>query len=208
MKSKIIFTFVLVLTLIFTISLTSCGDRDYDEAEVIEASRELLLKSIEVNKVFYGEGLIIDEDTNFSNGSYYPAYEPQLENMSFSDIEGLKKLTESVYTKELSELIFSTKLSSVEDESYVISLARYYQRDDEFIRCIMVYKDAEVLYTNEVDYDYDSIKVIGADGEYIKISVDTVLTDKEGSSEKVNIELILLEEENGFRLDTLSFTQK
>lgn len=208
MKSKKIFTFLLALTLLFSFSLTSCGDRDYDEEEVIAASRELLLKSIEVNKVFYGEGLILDEDTNFSNGSYYPAYELQFENLSFNDIEGLKKLTESVYTKDLSELIFSTKLSSVEDENYVISLARYYQRDDDFIRCIMIYKDAEVLYTNEVDYIYDSIKVIGADGEYIKITVDTVLTDKEGSSETVNIELKLLEEENGFRLDTLSFTQK
>ena len=201
MKSKKIFTFLLALTLLFSFSLTSCG-------EVIAASRELLLKSIEVNKVFYGEGLILDEDTNFSNGSYYPAYELQFENLSFNDIEGLKKLTESVYTKDLSELIFSTKLSSVEDENYVISLARYYQRDDDFIRCIMIYKDAEVLYTNEVDYIYDSIKVIGADGEYIKITVDTVLTDKDGSSETVNIELKLLEEENGFRLDTLSFTQK
>lgn len=208
MKSKKIFTFLLVLTLLFSFSLTSCGDRDYEEEEVIAASRELLLKSIEVNKVFYGEGLILDEDTNFSNGSYYPAYELQFENLSFNDIEGLKKLTESVYTKDLSELIFSTKLSSVEDENYVISLARYYQRDDDFIRCIMIYKDAEVLYTNEVDYIYDSIKVIGADGEYIKITVDTVLTDKDGSSETVNIELKLLEEENGFRLDTLSFTQK
>lgn len=208
MKSKKIFTFLLALTLLFSFSLTSCGDRDYDEEEVIAASRELLLKSIEVNKVFYGEGLILDEDTNFSNGSYYPAYELQFENLSFNDIEGLKKLTESIYTKDLSELIFSTKLSSIEDENYVISLARYYQRDDDFIRCIMIYKDAEVLYTNEVDYIYDSIKVIGADGEYIKITVDTVLTDNDGSSETVNIELKLLEEENGFRLDTLSFTQK
>ena len=208
MKSKKIFTFLLVLTLLFSLSLTSCGDRDYNEEEVVKAARELLLKSIEVNKVFYGEGLLIDEDTNFSNGSYYPAYEPQFKDMSFSDIETLKEITRSVYTRELAELIFSTKLSSVEDENYVISLARYYQRDDDFIRCIMVYKDAEILYTNEVDYDYDTIKVLGADGEYIKISVDTILTDKEGSSENVKIELLLLEEEGGFRLDTLSFTQK
>ena len=54
---------MLLCTLMLTCSFVGCGsvppvaDRDYNEAEVIEAAKELLPRSMLINELFYGSGI-------------------------------------------------------------------------------------------------------------------------------------------------------
>ena len=45
----------------------------------------------------------------------------------------------------------------------------------------MFYTEDEPNYENEVEYLYETLTVIGADGEYILIEIDVVLTDGKGN---------------------------
>ena len=126
-----------------------------------------------------------------------------------SSINGLKAATEEVYTEELCAIIYKTKLTSVYDnDGNIVSYARYWEKTDENKqKILMVYKAADARYENEVEYLYDTLKVVGSEGEYIKITVDVKLTTFAGLSRVESAEFILLEEANGFRLDTLSFVK-
>ena len=65
------------------------------------------------------------------------------------------------------------------------------------------------VYENEVEYLYDTLSVIGAEGDYIHIKIDVRLTSYDGLLSRVErgAEFILLEEEDGFRLDSPSFVK-
>jgi hypothetical protein len=71
----------------------------------------------------------------------------------------------------------------------------------------MVYKDAKPMYENEVEYLFDTLKIVGAKGELIYVKVDILLTNTEGKQQTITAEIALLEENDGFRLDTYSFAK-
>ena len=202
----------IALLLIFVLTLScaiSCGGRDYDEAEVKAAARELLEKSILVNEVFYGVGMEADSTrTDISTGAYQPVKDDYLDKLGVSNIDELKALTGEVYTEALCDIVFNTKLKSVRDsEDNIVSYARYYEKMVNQQKVIMVYTLADARYENDVEYLYDTLTVLGSEKEHIKISIDVKLTTFDGFERSCSVEFLLLEEENGFRLDTLSFVK-
>ena len=200
--------FVLFLCAAIALNILVSCDRTYDEDEVKAAAQVLLENSKTVNEIFYGKGLGYDEESELTYGIYSPADEEHLAALGVSNTEGLKTLTKTVYTNELCEIIFSTKLSSVKDtDGEVKELRRYYDGKFGDSTVIMVYTEAFVNYDNDIDYLYETLTVMGADGEYINIEVDVLLTSIYGETRTVRAEFSLLEEENGFRLDTLSFVK-
>ena len=198
---------IIALLLTFaTLFLTSCEkNRDYDEAVVKAAALELIKNSEMINFVFYGKGISPTDDKNHANGYYYPAADTHLLELGFSSINELKEKAKEVYTDALCEIIFSTKLTSIEDEGYVISLARYYETDIDGYPIIMVYTAAKPSYTNLIAYLYDTLKVVGSKGELIYVTIDMLLVSEDGEEQTVNAKFALLEESDGFRLDTLTF---
>ena len=200
--------FVLFLCAAIALNILVSCDRTYDEDEVKAAAQVLLENSKTVNEIFYGKGLGYDEESELTYGIYSPADEEHLAALGVSNTEGLKTLTKRVYTNELCEIIFSTRLSSVKDtDGEVKELRRYYDGKFGDSTVIMVYTEAFVNYDNDIDYLYETLTVMGADGEYINIEVDVLLTSIYGETRTVRAEFSLLEEENGFRLDTLSFVK-
>ena len=200
--------FVLFLCAAIALNILVSCDRTYDEDEVKAAAQVLLENSKTVNEIFYGKGLGYDEESELTYGIYSPADEEHLAALGVSNTEGLKTLTKTVYTNELCEIIFSTRLSSVKDtDGEVKELRRYYDGKFGDSTVIMVYTEAFVNYDNDIDYLYETLTVMGADGEYINIEVDVLLTSIYGETRTVRAEFSLLEEENGFRLDTLSFVK-
>ena len=200
--------FVLFLCAAIALNILVSCDRTYDEDEVKAAAQVLLENSKTVNEIFYGKGLGYDEESELTYGIYSPADEEHLAALGVSNTEGLKTLTKRVYTNELCEIIFSTKLSSVKDtDGEVKELRRYYDGKFGDSTVIMVYTEAFVNYDNDIDYLYETLTVMGADGEYINIEVDVLLTSIYGETRTVRAEFSLLEEENGFRLDTWSFVK-
>lgn len=197
---------VLILSMLFT----SC-DRSYDEAVVKAAARDLLEKSTLVNDIFYGVGLPYDDmNPSLASGKYKPASDEYLSSIGISNIQGLKSLAKEVYTDELCEIIFKNTFEAVKDSSGdIVIFARYGERVTETSSYILVYSDLAPAYENEVEYLYDTLSVIGAEGDYIHIKIDVKLTSFDGLRSRIEhgAEFILLEEADGFRLDSLSFVK-
>lgn len=200
---------ILILILTLGIVLSSCGNRDYDEAVVKAETRVLLEKSKAINEVFYGVGMTVDSSLSSSITGYYkPVSKEYLGELGVSNLNGLRELTKEVYTEELSELIFQTKLNSVKDSAgNVVVYARYFETKVNNEQRVMVYTAADPMYENDVDYLYDTLVVRGSDKQHIIVELDVKLTTFDGFSRVERIEILLLEEKDGFRLDTLSFAK-
>ena len=197
----------LILTLSLAVAVTVGCDRSYDEGEVRAAAVDLLEKSKLVNEIFYGEGIEYDESSTVTVGNYYPASEEYLSAIGISGEAGLKELTKGVYTDGLCEIIFSTKFSSVWDDDRNVALRRYFDKTVGGKTYLMVNSAATVNFDNEIEYLYETLTVLGADGEYINIELDVLLTNRVGETRTATVEFTLLEENDGFRLDTLSFVK-
>lgn len=197
----------LILVLLFVPALSSCGNRDYDEETVKAAARELLEKSTAVNEIFYGVGMPVDEGTA-GTGYYKPVKKEYLSSLGIAGLDGLRNLTKEVYTDELSDIIFETKLNSVKDSSgNIIVYSRYIEAKIKDETRVLIYTAGEPTYQNDVEYLYDTLTVKGSKGERIIAELDVRLITFDGFSRDEKIEIILLEENDGFRLDSLSFAK-
>ena len=148
----------------------------------------------------------VDEsNTSVSGGAYRPADEEYLAALGISNVTGLRELTKEVYSEWWSDKIFDTKLSPVQEDGVIYSHTRYYDKKDKSGKnYIMVNTNADVRYDNDIEYIYDTLSVIGSEVEIIKIEIDVLLISKQGNTDIRRVECDLIEEDNGFRLDTLS----
>ena len=204
--------FGLIFLLIMCCAIfTSCqNNRAYDEDEVLAEAARLVEKSEKINEIFYGAGIPYDKNDSYANGKYYPADSDYMAGCDFNTVEELEKNLRKVYSKELSDIIVSTKLSSIGDDNGIVGFARYYQKYDSLEKdkkpeCIMVYSEAEVLLDCKVVYDYSSIKVLGSKEETVIIEISATVTNPDGESQQRTIKVNLIEEESGWRLDTPTY---
>lgn len=217
MKIKSLLITIVVIFSVFTISACKKDkkeNRDYDEAEVIAAAKELIKKSEAVNEIYYGYGIEGDtSDVNNSDGNYFPADILSTEKFGVETVEDIKTLTRECYTSAYSEVLINTVLFPTKDESgSIIDFARYYQKYDTLDTskplCIMVYSKYDRIWlTDKIEYLYDTVRVSGVDGEIIKVSITVNVTNSEGHTETKDIEIDILEEKNGFRLDEPTYVR-
>ena len=104
------------------------------------------------------------------------------------------------------EVIKETRLSSISGEKGVLVYARYYQKYDSLDlnspECIMVYSKAENLFTDEVEYLTDTMKVLFSKGEIVYLTLDVKVTNSDGETQHREIEIGIIEEEDGWKLTT------
>jgi hypothetical protein len=201
---------IVILTLILTVSCTK--NREYDEAEVTLAAKELLKKSEKLNYIYYGYGIEYEMNESEANGAYYRADSLSLEKLGIRTVEDIEKLTYDTYTQSLSQSVILTKLNggSLDEDSTVMNYARYYQKInalDGSNECIMVYKLAEVYLTDDTEYLYDTLRVIGSEGETVLIEVDVKVTNSEGKEQIQTLKFTLLEEINGWRINSPTYVK-
>ncbi len=209
MKIKAFLLTLVVITTVFV--STSCKkDREYIEAEVLAAAEELIKKSENLNEIYYGKGISYEKNESYANGSYYPASVLHLSSLGISTVSDLQKLTRECFTQDFSDTIIKTKLSSVSDGNGIQIYARYYQKykvDDNTPECIMVYKDADILLTDTVVYDYSSLKVEGSSLETVYVTVNITVTNAEGESQNQEKRIALIEEADGWRIDSPTYAR-
>ncbi len=203
---------LLTLVVIFMIFInTGCKkNREYNEVEVLAAAEDLIKKSEKLNEIYYGTGIAYEKNESYADGVYYPASTLHLDKFGISTIDDLKNLTKKCFTEELSNTIFSTKLSSVSDEDGIKSYSRYYQKYsavDDSPECIMVYKDAPILLTDEVVYDYSSLIVEGSNRETVYVILNITVTNSEGKSQTQEKRIALIEENDGWRIDSPTYAR-
>ena len=205
---KKIISLILVLTLSL-LSLVSCGDRKYDEAEVKAAAKTLISDSVILNDIFWGSGIPYMDDLNTSDGIYFEAYYYYHKNLGFETLDELMAMTEKTFSQKQCDLIESTILSSVTVDDEIYSLARYYQKvsakDNKTPECIMVNSDWKNLLIGKAEYDLDSIQVIGSEKEIVYITIDATVTYENYEPQKRNIRVALVEEDAGWRIDSPTY---
>ncbi|MBQ7363113.1 MAG: hypothetical protein IJW48_01540 [Clostridia bacterium] len=194
---------LLVLITLGACVLISC-DRSYDEEEVLASAKELLFQAEILNKVYYGGGINYIS-TGYKDGNYYEADPIHLAVLGFTTIDELKNMTLDTFTLGYSEEIFSTKLSMIEDETGIQEMTRYYQKYDgnELSEpvCIMVYSMAKRQLTGDIEYDYSTLRITGVKRQTVYVTVTATVKNSEGKQMTVDIELNLIEEDNGWRID-------
>lgn len=191
---------LIILCVIICTSLVSCdNDREYDEAEVLSAARELIEKSHKLNELFYGEGL---EFTDDGLGKYKLATKESLEKYGISTVEDMKNMTREIFSESYSEIIFSSDVfSSVKVDDVIKSYARYYQSydDDGNPNGIMVLSDYD--YPMHGTYSYtEAIKVVDVEGEVIVVESTVLATSANGKTKNMSFKVRLFEESYGWRL--------
>ena len=206
--------FLLIIIVILTLSFTvSCSkNREYDEAEVMAAAKDLLKKSEKLNYIYYGYGIEYEMNESEANGAYYRADSLSLERLGIQTVDDMKKLTDETYTVSLASSIISTKLNggSLDEDSSLMNYARYYQKTnalDGSNECIMVYKLAEIYLTDETEYLYDTLKVVGSEIDEVLIEIDVKVTNPEGEEQIQTLKFTLLEESNGWRINSPTYVK-
>lgn len=205
---KCILYFTLILaTVVPVLNFTSCN-RKYDEGEVIAAATDLLKKSEVLNVVLFGEG--ISPGGSNQSGAYREADFLHLNKLGFTTISELEAMIRETFTAEYSDYVVSTVLSPIKVDGVMYSNTRYYQLyADEMTKtdpvCIMVHTEYEYIFTDTVVYDYSTIKVNGVKKKTLYISVMANVTNKNGDSQDVEVEFELIEQNNGWRINTGTF---
>ena len=207
-----ILSFSLVL-LVSSIFLFSCGV-SYTDDDVKNAVRELVPRSMELNDIYFGEGLPIADNREdverfyamFEGDVESVNYHPVAKDCKYQTIDDIKKATEAVFTpdyaKYLYELAFNglsvtfnegTELQTVETAAY----ARYIETNGVLtVRIDLPYEAMELTRT----YDFERIEVILKTKHYAIVSVPT---KKDGA--ELEIKLHLTVTPDGFRLDTPTY---
>ncbi len=208
MKNKIT-AILLTIVVITTVFLGSCAkNRDYVESEVLEAAERLIRKSVKLNEIYWGEGIAHDQDKSEANGAYYRASSASCSHYGINTIDDLTQLTRETFTVDMSNLIINTKLSSISDEDGIQIYARYYQKYsalDDTPECIMVYDNAEVFLKDDVIYRYETLRVSRVKGESIFVGIDVTVINDEGDIQSSTLEIELIEEDAGFRLNSPTY---
>jgi hypothetical protein len=200
-KRKLVSLLLTVIILTSLFSFSSCN-RNYDEEEVVAATKELLKNAEILNEVYYGSGIRY-YDVEIEDAGYYKRADSEhLSELGFSNIEELKALTEKTFSYNYSQNIYSTILYGFKEEGMVVSAARYYQYTEQETNesYIMVYTRFEPLLKDSISYDYDSVRADKSKKEYVYVSVDATVTNSSGESQKVTISITLFEEESGWRI--------
>ncbi len=203
---------ILLLLLIVVISvgaLASCGDRKYDEAEVKASAKTLIESSAILNEIYWGDGIPYSDNKNTSDGVYYEAEFVYHHHLGFDTISELQAMTEKTFSKSYSQSIYSTLLQSIQDGDKAIILSRYYQKysviDGKTPESIMVNSTWKKIFLDDVTYDYDSIKVIGAEEEIVYVTINATVSRVGYDPQVREIRIALVEEDEGWRIDSPTF---
>ena len=205
-KDRIISLLLITVTIVSLFTLSSCN-RKYDEEEIIEVSKILLKDAEMLNIVYYGSGIEYFDDED-EKGYYRKANVNHLEELGFSTIDELKKLTDKTFSVGYSSELYSTILSSLVTDISIVSPARYYQAYDEETGApthIMVYSNFTPMLKDSIVYDYDSLRVEGSKKEKVYVKIDATVTKADGKSQNTTVTVALVEEDDGWRIDNPTY---
>lgn len=212
MKNKILGVLLTLVVIFSVFALNSCeNNREYDAQIVKTQALELIKKSVSLNDIYYGEGITYKEDESLAIGPYYPADSLSLQSFGIETVEDLKRKTEEVFSVDLTKTIYDTKLSPLYDSDEVIrGYTRYYQTytedKDPKPKYFMVYRDAEIFLKDKVTYNYDTLVVKESRGEIVYVEIEVNVETEDGKSQKKTLEIGLIEEANGWRLSSPTYT--
>lgn len=199
MKTKIL---SFVLAVIMVLSLASCGVSKENKEEIINAAKELITASYEINEIYFGKGL----KTTGKEVLVHTEFEYVDESTGYTNIQTLKDATAKVYTEDYCNdylyVMAFEGIKSADNEESAISYPRFREDTKGKLCQIKSVKEdgAELTRT----YDFDSIKV----ESYVR-GVATIkimsLVDGKADENTGEITLKLVKQADGWRLDSPTY---
>ncbi len=174
----------LLLICIMTFTLTSC-DSKVSEEEAISLVKRFVEDSYELNDIFYGKGLSYYESEDGEYGSVYSAVKL---DEKYITISALKDRTREVFSSSYANSIIGY-VFSLTPGIYGQSVQPRYSESGGYIT---VLRDYEVIDITE--YDYDTVEIKKIKRKEIRATIM--------STENEVVEIILVKESNGWRLDS------
>ena len=205
-KVLILVLCLVLLTVNFTLVSCKKTEIEYDESEVLTKAAELLKSAEIVNSIFYGRGIAYVAGLN-QNGIYCEADYTHLYSLGLRSLLDMKKLCVDTYSEGISYMIFSATTDVSGDGSGNYLLARYYAPSEEPQR-LMVNTNYKQIFDDKMTFNYDTLKVVGAEGERIKLTIEASVrsTDENKTdAQELIINVYLVEEESGYRIDNFVF---
>ena len=206
MKSIVKIVALVLIMATLPLCLASC-DRSYDEAEVKAAATALIKASAQLNEIYYGKGIRYLEYSENNVSLYCEADPTHLEELGFRTVAELKAKTKEVFSTAHAESMFASTLKGTGTSQ----MSRYYQQYDDNKAdrkplYIMVHKEYKPLMNGEMVYDFNTLKIIDSEGEYVNATIDaTVVYGEKTQTHTLNLRLI--EEESGWRLACTTFAK-
>lgn len=214
MKKKALFLIIFsVISIIFTLSAASCGEK-VDMDEVKAALSELLPKSEELNVIYFGEGLPISDDreqvekfyNSFDSDIKAINYHPVAEDCGYSNETDIRNATLEVFTENYSEYLFERAFKGIsavlnegsEDEHTVTATYALYIEMDGILTVRMDMGDEAMELGRE--YDVSGAELVSCRGGVVTVSVPSTMNGVAS-----DIELRLVKTENGWRLDSPTY---
>ncbi len=198
--------FVLILALCLTLlSFSSCGAKESNE-ELISIAKELTEASVSVNQMIFGSGIAAKE-SGYSVGSYTEADEESLALFGVASVADIEARVRGVYSAATSAWIKNTVLTSVKEESQVLTYARYYDGERmegmDFVPVLMVRDNHEPLAVGDVSYA--NYTLISAERREAVFTVDITVTDGEKTKSFPSSRITMVKEDGAWRLDTTTY---
>lgn len=202
-KNKRFHSLCLTFLLIFAsvTSLVSCGPAE-SEAELVAIAGELCEKSIMVNELCFGEGILAEEE-GYKSGAYRAAAAASMEKYGVKNLAEIEARVGEVYSLTVTSWIKNTIFTSGKSDNGVLNYARYFDSTADAYIGLMVKEDYEPTVIGKASYSDFVLKETGA--KTVSFTV-TVTVTHEGKSVTVpNTELTMCKEDGVWRLDTPSY---
>ena len=201
----------LLLTVIMTLSLASCGGSGLSEAEMSEIFRSLTEGSYALNEVYYGEGLPYREDealmkqlpgVSADAKNFRVSYMPVAESAPFTSEAAIREETKKIFSDAMCEYLFALAFGGMttteSDTEETIAHARYIEKDGVLTVRIDLAEDA--IATGRT-YDFSAITVIADEPSRIKASFPSFMNGEKS----VDVRLTIVKTPDGWRLDSPTY---
>ena len=183
----------LVLVAVSLLLLPSCSsDCSYDEAEVKAAAEDLIRDAAVYNDIFWGGGIPYDKG-GYSNGIYYAADVTYLHKMGFLKLEDIYKKAANIYSADYLDSIYLGMNTN--------GKVRYYEES----KYIMVNSNYEPFLVDEIRYLYDTLEVLGSDGDTVSVKISVKVTRGEATQTR-DKEIDLVKEGERWLIDSPTYT--
>lgn len=150
---KEILLIVVCLSLVF--SLVSCANSAPDIEEIRERVEYLIEGAFEINEIFFGNGLPIDEGGAAIYGEV-DGYNYVSDEAKYRTVIQIKEAAEKIYSDDYLEYIYDTIFQGYADPTVGIITARFIEENGELLQS----SDNEPLYNGIRKYDYSTMKIV------------------------------------------------
>ncbi len=206
-RSPLMRLLALCLFLSFIWSLAGCTQKPEDSF-LIARAEELLPKTVCINRLFYEEGIPVEEGATPENG-YLPADMLAFRSRGFETLQDVHQYVREVWTADFAERFQNSYLfAAVSNGNMIVDSAYCYDRyekdetGEETYLGIMVLHSGLSIRTSAVEYHYDTLRVMEKTKR--RATLEITVTVKEGEKTQTKpLEVVLsLEDDGVWRLDS------